>query len=108
MRTSYYLEWHLGNIGRDKRPRTMGVIHSFISGISIVPLQVRYYSEALPTEHGCCVGVSLRTANKGLAQGPYLADRAGFEPTTLRTKGDESTNEPPHAKLTQNDMTSIC
>ena len=34
-------------------------------------------------------------ASDGLAQGPYVAARAGFEPTTLRTKGDESTNEPP-------------
>ena len=24
-----------------------------------------------------------------------MAARAGFEPTTLRTKGDESTNKPP-------------
>ena len=31
----------------------------------------------------------------GLAQGPYMAARAGFKPTTLRTKGAESTNEPP-------------
>ena len=35
------------------------------------------------------------TANEGLAQGPYVAARAGFEPATLRSKGDESTNEPP-------------
>src|SRR6218665_1783948 len=35
------------------------------------------------------------TASDGLAQGPYVAARAGFEPTPLRTKGDESTNEPP-------------
>ena len=35
------------------------------------------------------------TASEGLAQGPYEAAIAGFEPTTLRTKGDESTNEPP-------------
>ena len=35
------------------------------------------------------------TASEGLAQGPYVAARAGFEPTTLRTKGDESANEPP-------------
>jgi len=27
------------------------------------------------------------TANEGLAQGPYAAARAGFEPTTLRTIG---------------------
>jgi len=31
----------------------------------------------------------------GLAQGPYVAARAGFEPMTLWTKGDESTNVPP-------------
>jgi len=28
------------------------------------------------------------TASEGLAQGLYVAARAGFEPTTLRTKGD--------------------
>jgi len=35
------------------------------------------------------------TASEGLAQGPYVAARAGSEPTTLRMKGPESTNEPP-------------
>ena len=35
------------------------------------------------------------TAEEGPAQGPYVAARAGFEPATLRTKGTESTNEPP-------------
>ena len=35
------------------------------------------------------------TASEGLAQGPYLAARAGFEPMTLQTKGVESTNVPP-------------
>ena len=35
------------------------------------------------------------TASEGLAQGPYVADRAGFEPATLWTKGDESTDESP-------------
>ena len=34
------------------------------------------------------------TASEGLAQGAYVTPRAGFEPATLRTKGDESTNEP--------------
>ena len=34
-------------------------------------------------------------ANEGLAQGPYVAVRAGFEPTTLRTKGVVYTNAPP-------------
>ena len=34
-------------------------------------------------------------ASEGLAQGPCVVARVGFEPTTLRTKGIESTNEPP-------------
>ena len=49
-------------------------IHSFILDISIVPLQVHYYSEVLPTQHGYCVGVSRRsaqaTASKGLPKVP--------------------------------------
>src|SRR6218665_318725 len=35
------------------------------------------------------------TVSEGLSQGPYVAARAGYEPMTLRTKGAESTNEPP-------------
>src|SRR6218665_2720418 len=35
------------------------------------------------------------TASKGLAQGPYVAASAGFEPTTLRLKGIDSTKAPP-------------
>jgi len=27
-------------------------VHSFIHAMSIAPLQVRYYSEAFPTQHG--------------------------------------------------------
>ena len=34
-------------------------------------------------------------ASEGLAQGPHVAARAGLLPVTLRTKGAESTNEPP-------------
>ena len=34
-------------------------------------------------------------AGKGLAQGPYMAARAGFEPTTLQSNGVVSTNTPP-------------
>ena len=37
-------------------------IHSFIQAISIAPLQVHYYSEALPTQDGFCVRVSRRNA----------------------------------------------
>ena len=39
------------------------------------------------------------TASEGLAQGPYVAARAGVEPTTLRMKGVESTNEPPRPTI---------
>ena len=35
------------------------------------------------------------TVSEELAQGPYVAARAGFELTTIQTKGAESTNEPP-------------
>ena len=35
------------------------------------------------------------TLSEGLAQGPYIAARAGFEPVTLRTYGTELTIEPP-------------
>ena len=37
---------------------TWSFIHSFIQANSIAPLQVHYYSEALPTQHGYCAGVS--------------------------------------------------
>src|SRR6218665_2305038 len=40
------------------------------------------------------------TASEGLAQGPYVTARAGFEPGTLRTKFVESTNEPPSLMYT--------
>src|SRR6218665_667192 len=50
-------------------------------------------------QHGYCIGVSRRsaqaTAGKGLAQGPYVAARAGVEPTTLRLKVIVSTKAPP-------------
>src|SRR6218665_1258283 len=50
---------------------THTLIHSFIQIISIAPLQVHVYSEALPTQHGYCAGVSRRSAtgNCGLQHG---------------------------------------
>src|SRR6218665_210130 len=49
-------------------------------------------------QHGYCIGVSRRsaqaTAGKGLAQGPYMAARAGVEPTTFRLKAIDSTKAP--------------
>jgi len=37
---------------------TVIIIHSFIPDISIAPLQVHYYSQALPTTSRYCVGVN--------------------------------------------------
>ena len=80
-------------------------LHSFIPAISIAPLRVLYYSEALPTQHGYCIGVSRRsaqaTAGKGLAQGPYVAARAGVEPTTFRLKVIVSSKAPPRGDPTK-------
>jgi len=77
-------------------------IHSFIHpAISIAPLQVLYYSEALQATARIAyyIGVSRRSAQatvgKGLDQGPYMAARAGVEPTTLRLKEIVSTKAPP-------------
>src|SRR6218665_3660935 len=38
------------------------IYSSFIQTISIAPLQAHFYSEALPTQHGYCAGVSRRSA----------------------------------------------
>src|SRR6218665_3073058 len=43
-------------------PLAVKFIHSYIQTISIAPLQVHFYSEALPTQHGYCAGVSRRSA----------------------------------------------
>src|SRR6218665_3656605 len=44
-------------------------IHSFIHSISIAPLKVHFYSEALPTQHGYCAGVSRRSATGAYGSG---------------------------------------
>ena len=54
-------------------------------------------SEALPTQHGNCTRVSCRSAT-----GPYVAVRAGLEPTTtLRRKA----STPPYATTSHNTYT---
>ena len=66
----------------------------------MAPLQVYYYSAALPntalilcrSEHAKALQA---TASEGLAQGPYVAAREGFEPATFRTKGTAPTTKPP-------------
>src|SRR6218665_1363988 len=46
------------------------------------------------------------TASKGLAQGPNVATRVEFEPKTIRTKSDKSTNEP-HKQACSQDFASM-
>jgi len=66
------------------------VIHSFIPDISIAPVEVHYYSEALSTtalmlcrsKHAIALQA---TASEELAQGLYLAAMVGFGPAILRT-----------------------
>src|SRR6218665_416962 len=75
-------------------------IHSFVHlAISIAPLQGLYYSEALPTTarilYRSFTPKRKATLGKGLAQGPYMAARAGVEPTILRLKAIDSTKAPP-------------
>ena len=71
-------------------------IHSFILDSYIAPLQVHYYSEALPTQHLSlyCVavyaGATEATVGEGLAKGHYLAVRAEFEPTTFQSTAIDS------------------
>ena len=60
------------------------------------------YSKALPTTAILTLCRSLHaeelqaTVSEGLAQGPYVAARAGFEPTTLQSKAMNSTNAAAH------------
>src|SRR6218665_1245958 len=99
------------------RPQTKGkiiFIDSFNPDISIAPLYV-YYSEALPTTVIDSVRVytpkryrkqyTVGLYNvyyillvKDLPKDPGVAARMGFEPTTFRSKGIESTNVPPRPK----------
>src|SRR6218665_1902617 len=62
------------------------------------PNKVLFIVVTFRPEHEYCIGVSRRsaqgTAGKGLAQGPYVAARAGVEPTTLRLRVIASTNAP--------------
>src|SRR6218665_2357777 len=77
-------------------------IHLFIQAISIAPLPFNYYSEALPTQHGYCVVVSRRSAlhrKLRVKDLPKVPTCRLERESTLRTKADESTNEPPRHAL---------
>src|SRR6218665_4000291 len=73
-------------------------IHSFRPFLKR-PFKSSTTQSAPRLQHGYYIGVSRRsaqaTAGKGLTQGPYVAARAGVEPTTLRLKVIVSTKAPP-------------
>src|SRR6218665_2092070 len=64
-------------------------------------------SEALPTTAQILYGSFAQrrnaqaTVSKGLAQGPYMAARAGTEPTTLQLRVIDLTNVPPRPTMSQ-------
>jgi len=75
-----------GSVGHNVPGKLVGYMpqvffYSFIQAISVAPLLVHYFSEALPTQHVYCAGVSClgpqATASYGLAKGPYVAARTG-------------------------------
>src|SRR6218665_785681 len=87
------------------------MVHSFIPAISIAPFKSSMTQRRSRLQHGYCIGVSRRsaqaTAGKGLAQGPYVAARAGVEPTTLRLKVIVLTKAPPRPTTTEMAETSL-
>ena len=70
-------------------------IHSFLQRLFKSTTTPRRSRQSTDTESEFHAKAPQATESEGLAQGPYVAARAGFEPTTLRPKGDETTNEPP-------------
>src|SRR6218665_2459407 len=72
----------------------IGPIYSFIQAISTAPLLL--LRGAPDTALILCRNFTpKRHRQLRVKDTSYVAARAGFEPTTLRTKSDESTNEPP-------------
>ena len=75
------------------------IFHSFIHSI----IHSGYFYSASSSPLGLLLRgapntarrILCQSASEGVAQGPYVATRAEFETTTLRTIGDDFTNEPP-------------
>ena len=73
-------------------------IHSFIhSGCFYVTFSSLQLLRSTPKlQHWYRVGINMPKSydvSEGLAQGPYVTSRVGFEPTTLRTQGTKLTTE---------------
>src|SRR6218665_2755719 len=78
----------MNDITCSKKPNTLNSVcedyYQLIQAISIAPT----------TTIQSCSRHRTDTVSEGLAQGPYVAARAGVEPMTLQTKGVGSTNAP--------------
>ena len=78
--------------------------YSFIRPFLYRPFKSSTTQRRSRLQHRYCIGVSRRSAQategKGLAQGPYVAVRAGVKPTTLRLKVIASTKAPPRPTVT--------
>src|SRR6218665_3619991 len=73
----------------------MSIRSGYFYSASSSPLLLRGVPDSLDTVSEFHAEAPQATTSEGLAQGPYVAVRAGFEPATLRTKGAKSTNELP-------------
>src|SRR6218665_367324 len=76
-------------------------VHTFIQTISIAPLQVHSYSEALPTHHEYCAGASRQSAtgNCKLRTCPRSLPKWRLERDSNISKGFDTTNAPPRPTL---------
>ena len=63
------------------------------------PLLLRGAPDSTDTVSGFHAKAPQATASEESARGSHVAARAGFKPATFRTKGDESTDEPPYITL---------
>ena len=96
MCSSFWVELLLGTPLTD-HPFILSFIHSgYFYSASSSALLFRGAPDTAWTLLEFNAKVSQATASEQLTQGPYVAATVGFKPITLRTKGVEPTNEPPH------------
>src|SRR6218665_1655602 len=70
------------------------IYSGYFYSASSSPLKLRGAPDSTATVSEFHAEVPQATVSERLAQGPHEAARAGFETTTLWTKGNETTNRP--------------
>src|SRR6218665_1150207 len=71
------------------------LIHIIITPLTARAFQKRPRPQLLTLCRSLHAEALQEIASERLAQGPYVAARAEFEPATLRSRGIDSTNAPP-------------